>query len=282
MTANFSLPGWLEEYRVPDNTLASAYDNFGSYPRALIKTAIAIARLHFSDNDRWEKTSKYHPDAGFLTYTSIQPMDWTVLIFSQDCSGAALIASAGILPVIGGVPEIIAICLSNTPPASILAPLELCGINDIFCLDYEKTQRLLRDLSCISSNPYQSLHGLAVFLDQNHCIDNLANPPENLSPVIHLRPYPRIFMDEAELLDQNLLRMMLGAHFEQLAYPSLCDVVYVKNDSSVHNFTQFSAPLILTPECAGFWIFQNLSVANFQCKKNAFKISSTNFISEIW
>lgn len=145
----FYWPESLEQYRIPDELMARAYEQTPATHLAAIKTALA---LHFfncqGQNDRQESGQILSPQAGFIKKYHSRPALWTALIFATPC-GAAQTAAAAALPILAGVNNIAAFFLHN-PKNSELAALELCGIEDIFYFDEISVFQTLNEINNIS------------------------------------------------------------------------------------------------------------------------------------
>lgn len=137
----FELPDWLEAKRVSDVQMAAAYDAYPARFRAAIKTGIALAHFHFGARTENTLVRRQGKHQGLTISATSSPVPWSLLCLGSNMAAAAKICAAAMLPVLAGVPDILALCCGCPAPAALLT-LELCGIEDIVSLEEPDWQKL--------------------------------------------------------------------------------------------------------------------------------------------
>lgn len=271
-----AFPDWLEECRIPENLLADSYEKCDPLIRALIKTAISLAHFHFSDKATYQINELYNQDHGFWISSSSRPADTCFLLLSPDCDAAALVCALAILPVICDVPFIYAICIQKPGLPQILGTLQLCGIEDIFCVDFATVSQLIALPQFMAgrnknANPFRFL-----LLDANFdepFLSALINGFD--TPSVYLQQKAVIHMDEPKLIEPGLLDLLLGSNHLVKNNPASCDVIYSRQDNCSGLNSVAAPPLVLAPECAGFWLFPELTPDFFRVSGYHFSLKSS-------
>lgn len=265
-------PDWLESFRLPDDLSQQAYEKFGAQARSLIKTAIALAHFHFSPAQGISCNSESNPVLAFNAQTASWPANSAYIIFSQNYDAAALACAAAILPQLCALPNIHAYCLCERPSFAILATLELCGIEDIFCLEPEKCLELLKSLSLPASINKNINPARALLLDFDGSLRHLASILDNYLPILYLNKRPLVCLENPSSWDDGMLRLLFGSQARLGQDPSLCDAFYMDSPSLLQEDLAVNAPLILSKACAAFWIFPELRPDFFQMRKLCFDL----------
>lgn len=268
------LPEWIENFRLPDMLAQEAYDKFGANARSLIKTAIALAQYHFSPPTGIDYIEKINPTQAFCAISTSWPASCAFLIFPESYDSAALACAAAIMPQLCELSHIYAICLCDKPSFSILATLELCGIEDIFCLKPDQCLRLLKGLTLPRSHNKNINPVRAIILDFNSSLSELYIVLQKILPTLYLNKKPIICVQNHSSCDQNLLRLLLGSELILEKNPQFCDAIYIDSWSSAPKdlITTYEVPLILTPPCAAFWIFPELKIEFFRMNRLCFDL----------
>ena len=142
-------PAQVEDFRVPDDVCAAAYEAALPQCRAAIKTGLALGMAHYEQ----ERPSGGHcrrerRDArlGYWQSSGRHPAPWAILAFSPSYAAAARLAAVALCAQLAEIPLLGAVCVGGMPSGPVLTALELCGVEDIFCMDPADLCALLEEL----------------------------------------------------------------------------------------------------------------------------------------
>ena len=257
----FTLPEWLEKRRVPDILFAQAYENCPPKCRAALKTGFALADFVFRQQGGMaEKHELVNTRLGFTHQSRRKPLLWTALIFDAENSAPARICAAAILPILANVPHIFALAYGARYSPPLLTALELCGLTDLFLLDYAEI------LELFNSSPFSGLKSarngkIIIFYDYD--TKNEFSKLDSSFQISWLPANANIKVLEPDSFDPEILSYTLNLKEFNGAFPLDC----VLTDSDKIEDTD--APLVLHPGCEGFWLYPNLEPANFMKIRNA-------------
>ena len=255
-------PDWIEARRVDDTLRAAAYENVGPACRAAIKTATALYLRYDEPIREILHESRCDAVSGFWRTRTIFPAPWAVIAFPPGYTAAARLLGALMPAIVAGVPLIAAVCVDGTPAESLLATLELAGVEDVLTLSTAEICALLEET--------QPGPGRLVLLHKGE-LDALERQARVLHiPVFAERTPPSITITRPDLFDLDVLRFAQGAIPVNLALespaPEAPDVLYASSEAvrshcmadAAAPFSLGMAPLALAPGCEGFWLHHRL------------------------
>lgn len=280
-----ALPGWIEDRRLPDPVMGAAYDDFGSLARGFIKNAIALADFYYASEKPYSYKMERDNNLGFSLSRVTRPSDWTALVYSAGFDAAALVCAAAIAPMLCGVPLVFAVCLASRPSPSILASLELCGVEDIFILNKDNILNLAAGLSSppaagralvLDSSPNGELKSLSSALSRYAAVKYWSEAPRICAkPPSLLIEYFKSFASGGGVVKEpapeggELLKIMYGSNYSMTENSDLCNILFTDTVNSA--VEKAAAPLVLTPGCLGFWLFPDLAPEFFQAQSMGFE-----------
>lgn len=248
--AEESLFQWLENFRQTDAELEAAYELIAPKFRAAIKTGIAMTEFHFRPRRAKTGESQASPILGFQESSSCQPVELAIIVLDADYAAMARLCAAACLPALAGVQRTLAIIAGQKQPsAEILLTLELCGIEDIYCLNPEQLLNLPEKLpqnSAVSILHDGKMANLAGKLrkaagrlyEEAHAPDLLIISPDHFDPEI------------LRFCQGNMPQDCLQPHEKQYA------CAYIAPEMPCDNI---NASLFLEPGCEGFWLHAGLN-----------------------
>ena len=268
-------PEWAEESRPDDALSADAYDGTPARCRAVVKTGLALAHMHFGQSCGQVREMREDGLRGFWRRQSSHAALWAVVAFTPEYAAAARIAAACAPAMLAGVPVVGAVCVGGTPSPAALVSLELCGVEDIFLLHADGLCALLREtrpgpgrlvllhtgqLSGIS--PAARAMGIPCF-------------EENRPPVLHM-PHPEIFDTQALAFAQAATAKTAGTAGDappDACYLSPAAALEYCGDGDNGLFPRHGAP-VYTPGCEGFWLHPGLTPEFFSVRRQAFGLTA--------
>lgn len=168
MTESFSCPDWLEAHALDDAAMGRAYEALGAESRAVLKTC--IARLHQIWGESPERSLSLRcPRQGFCLEREARPAEAAVIVCAADYRRPTAFLAALMPAVLAGVRMVFPLFVppsdanyaSETalapktafspnrealPPDSLLAALELAGVERAYLLDEEAALAFLQEL----------------------------------------------------------------------------------------------------------------------------------------
>lgn len=274
MSAASSWPQWLDAARVPDQTVAAAYDGTPASGRAAIKTGLALARQYFGLPVQQEERRWRDSLSGFWLDMSRRPAPWAIVAFTPAYAAAARLAAACIPALLTQVPMLAAVCVGSAAPTpQALVALELCGVEDIFQTDEAEICRLLEE---IPTGP-----GRLVLLHKGE-LDMIGQTARSLQiPLFEETVAPSLALPHPEIFDMDALVLAHGAGCIKraltAALPEVPSAIYTTPEAARAHCRladdrpfNLMAPLALTPGCEGFWLHTGLSPAFFTLRRGAF------------
>lgn len=139
----FEPPVWLEDFRVSDAACASAYERSPASCLAAVKTALALAFDLNKLNESESETKRRSEISGFWNVENSSPASLALIVFPDYFRSAARICAAAAAAILAGTRRVLAFCLDGEPHHSILATLELCGVEDTFSLNSARLKDFL-------------------------------------------------------------------------------------------------------------------------------------------
>ena len=255
-------PEWLENCRCPDELFAEAYDTLPDSFRAALKTAIAAAFFHFGQNDATTGARLENPSKGFRRHSTSCPAPWALTIFDENFHAPARLMAACVLPALCSVPLLGACCLGKNPAPENLLALELCGVEDTFCVDDKLVQVLISEMG---KGRIMLLHG--------GDWSGIAHAAAVFSlPCMAEQAPPRLFVANPEAFDLDVLAMAQGTNRAALTTrpEGRIDALYLKNPASPDPEFGEHSPLTLGPGLEAFWLWADLAQDFFRVRHLAF------------
>lgn len=256
-------PEWLEDCRCPDELFAQAYDTLPDTFRAALKTAIALAFFHYGQNDAITRAYVENPARGFRHHSSSRPAPWALTIFDENFHAPARLLAACVLPALCGVPLLGACCLGKKPAPENLLALELCGVEDTFCIDDKLMQVLISEMG----------KGRLVLLHGGDW-GRIAHAATVFNvPCIAEQAPPRLFVANPEAFDLDVLAMAQGTNRAGLTTrpEGQVDALYLANPASPDLESGEHSPLALGPGLEAFWLWADLAPDFFRVRHLAFE-----------
>lgn len=262
------LPEWLEEMRVSDEALASAYDSFPAKYRASLKTGLALASFHFGQTTDGMNSGMWDTHAGFWKKAAFYPAELALIMIGPSCRASALLAACCVLPILANVDEILAISVDGEPAPELLLALQLSGIEDIFSMDRARFPDLLAIAPNIDRTRICFLH--------NGELGDIVGKANELGFCYRECLYPpNVLVRDPERFDMKLLEFCLGFRpgKKNMKEDMPLDAIYSASPGKLtaEEMGASGAPrLTLGPGCEGFWLFPDLDPEFFKIKNFAF------------
>lgn len=257
-------PVWLEGYLCPDSQFEEAYNSLPATFRAALKTAIAAAFFHFGQNDSAVSTYLENKAKGFWSTAQSRPAPWALPVFDEQFNAPARLIAACILPALCGVPLIGACCLGQKPAAGVLLALELCGVENLFCLDENLLHSLMNEMG----------PGRLVLLHGRDWMQTVCLAAELHIPCITEQMPPNLYVQDAGAFDLDAIAMAQDVDKQALTdrdfnnqNPSKpVDALYLRDPAS---YSGPDIPLLLGPGLEAFWLWPDLSPDFFRSRNLA-------------
>lgn len=252
--AGGSWPFLPESARVPDAVCAAAYEAADPRCRAAVKTGLALGMALFDAGSPGGVRRLDRRDArlGFRWTEIRRPAPWALIFLSPRWDAAARLAAVALCAQLAEVPRIGAVCIGGNPAPSILAALELCGVEDVFRADDAA--------SALPDALLRSAGGRAALLHDGDLDDAAARIRRVGIPLFEERRPPRLALDRPDLFPPDVLRFCHGAAAEDALAgrrpPDGADAVLTDADgaSTPGDAEDFDAGrLQIAPGCEGFW-----------------------------
>ena len=262
-------PDWIESARLDDATAARSYEATPPACRTALKTALALTFTRFGEypgrlGERRDDTRR-----GFWHRRIVTPAEWAVIAFPASYAAAARLAAACVLPRLCGVRLLAAVCADGEPSSPALTSLELCGVEDIFCLDSNRINALLEELA---ADP-----GRVVLLHKGE-LDACGKTARRLRlPCYEENRPPVLNLIEPDVFDPDILAFAQGDALSQAdntagARPR---AVYTASAEGREGLPESDA-LVLTPGCEAFWLHEGLTPDFFTVQQEAFGLLQKN------
>lgn len=262
------LPEWIETKRIQDSCFSYAYETSPPRYRSALKTGIALSSFNFNFQNNEEKNCIKNWQKGFKRETCRCPCDWTIIIFDSSYSAAARICAAATLPILANVPVIFAIAIGSSIEAPLLCALELCGINDVFCISSAELDKFLWEI--YTSNAFSPAKGKLVLLSAYSNSHIFSCYPA--SHIIRLPVKPNIKILAHSDADIELIKYAQNCMPED--FNPCLPVDCLINLSGTACKDEASATLVLGKGCEGFWLYPFLSPLSFSLIKTEFSLLS--------
>ncbi len=170
--------------------------------------------------------------------------------------------AACVLPALCGVPLLGACCLGKNPAPENLLALELCGVEDTFCVDDKLVQVLISEMG---KGRIMLLHG--------GDWSGIAHAAAVFSlPCMAEQAPPRLFVANPEAFDLDVLAMAQGTNRAALTTrpEGRIDALYLENPASPDPEFGEHSPLTLGPGLEAFWLWADLAQDFFRVRHLAF------------
>lgn len=249
-------PQAFEPLRCPDEHFARAYESFTPAFRAHIKTAIALLFSHFGETRRIERRECESPSSGFAETGVVKAAPWALCVFDAIFGAPARLIEPCVLPALCGVANIGAICLDGLPLPQTALALELCGVEDVFCLERKHLEKFIRDLPA---------EGRITLFGSRAAFPELAFFSSGL---IHAEDRePLLFVPAPELFDLEAISLAQGQSREELLASGTgrLDGLFAPGPDCGN------ARLVLGPGLEAFWLLEDYGPRFFKTAHYAFK-----------
>lgn len=259
-------PAWLEDSRVDDSLIASAYETTQPRFRAAIKTGLAMIHFHFGESATCRDETVHNGRLGFLRGRSRFPAPWALIVIPPAYAAAARLTAACATALLAAVPYVGAICLGGVPQAAALVSLELSGIEGIFHADAASFTTLLDGLAT-GPGP----RGRLVILQSGELGDIVQAARQHDIPSYDEQRPPRLRVEEGTAIDRELLAFAHGgmaALDDALTATGPVDAIFRPQAATLPPAPD--APLTLCPGCEGFWLHTGLTPEFFTVSRQAF------------
>lgn len=255
---DFLLPAWLEERRVGDAALGCAYDAVPPAYRAALKTGLALAHFHFGDASFRERREINNEHLGFGQCSQISPRPWAAICIPENLAAPALLASAVALPLLAGVENALAIFAGDKPDEADLLALELCAMENVFCVAPPELPGLLNDLARLGEG------AIFAFGTEIGAVARASAMPCHEAPA-----RPKLLLANPEHFDADMLCFLYGVEAETVVTSDTAwDCVFAQDNQLPRGV---AARLLLRPGCEGFWLHSNISPDFFKNKTVSFQ-----------
>ena len=140
-------PEWINEFAVGDELFAHAYEMVPGPRRALLKTCIARLFEWYGPSRVTAVRRAEEWRGGFASVQETLPADYAVILFGPGLMSSIRLLAAVVPALSCGVDNVLAVRLgSGEWPDSLLAGLELAGIEPVVEMDAERVKELLEEL----------------------------------------------------------------------------------------------------------------------------------------
>lgn len=261
--AAFELPAWLEENRLEDDLLAAAYENLPDRFRAALKTALAQIHFIYASPPRLRKSEERDKHAGLWRKSQSRPALWAMIAFNCDYVASGRLCSAAAIAALADVRNIFAVSVGGRPDPVLLPGLELCGIQDVFCLDLPSAGKLILDLFEASGRRSSLGRIVALHAGELAMLGDLARKM-SIACYEEFRK-PNLLAQNPESFAMDIIRFAHG--FEPPVENSASlDAIYTDSTSMADQ----DAPLLITPGLEAFWLNRGLRPEFFNIDQNMF------------
>lgn len=271
-------PAQLENCRVPDDACAAAYEAALPQCRAAVKTGLALGMAYYEQGDasgghcRCERRDRR---LGYWQARGRHPASWAIMAFPPAYAAAARLAAVALCAQLAETPLLGAVCVGGMPSGPALTALELCGVEDIFCMDPADLCALLEELPA---------PGRLVLLHAGE-LDGIAATARVLSlRTFEERGAPTLVVQRPDLFDETVLRFCHGdAAVERALTPGTGrpEAIFTAEAAArAHSKVRDGGPfrsgavplgrLNLSPGCEGLWLYADLSPDFFSVFRHSF------------
>lgn len=250
-------PNWLAEKCLPDSLLSDAYVKTAPQLRAALKTGLALASFHFGDSANITNIHRAAPHLGFQGKIQSRPVDWALITIHNNSCPPARLCAALALPLLSGVPKIVAAYVDQEPTEAQLVAMELCALGDIFSLAANDLPKLFAFLGKQGQGRMLSFS------------DSRAACPEAEQyhiPYMNIGGQPDLLLLDPKAFDLDTLQFLHGAPIATDARLSQkWDCIFSASPNE-----NLESRLTLAPGCEGFWLFENLAPDFFKARSGFF------------
>ncbi|MBO4335613.1 MAG: histidinol dehydrogenase [Desulfovibrio sp.] len=257
---------WLEELRLPDELSAAAYEATSQDLRARLKGGMAYAQRVFGQAEGGVERHLLEAGHSAISRESlVRPVDWVMLYIAEDYAAAARVLACAILPRLCAVRDVFAVFAGPEPEQAALVSLELCGVQDLYCLGPEELKACLAGLA-----------GSGRLLNLGNSLpDSLASHP---MLCLNETTKPKILTLDPEAFAPDLLCFMHGfcpecaQNTKDLSASRALFVSQARADGLL-KAGGCADCLLLTPGSEGCWRFPGLSRQSFSNETERISLS---------
>lgn len=271
-------PAHLDSFRVPDELCAAAYEAATPQCRAAIKTGLALGMAHHEQPQTAGGHCRHERrDArlGYWQTSGRHPAPWALMAFSPSYAAAARLAATALCAQLAETPLLGAVCVGGMPSGPALTALELCGVEDIFCMDPADLCALLEELPA---------PGRLALLHEGELDGITASARVLALRTFEERGAPLLAVQRPELFDEAVLRFCHGdAAIERAMLPGTGrpEAIFTADATArTHSKVRDGGPfrsgavplgrLSLSPGCEGLWLHADLSPDFFSVFRHGF------------
>ncbi len=140
-------PDWLEARALNDAAFADAYDALGAEGRARLKHCIAVQHAFWGERAACRRETRDFRQ-GFRVEAEEEPAPYALVFCDADYDRPDLLLATLMPAILAGCPLVLPCFLpaEDRPAASLLAALELAGVEDAYGLDEGEGLRLFDSL----------------------------------------------------------------------------------------------------------------------------------------
>lgn len=274
---------FLEQYRIDDEILNTAYYSAEPGFRALLKTAVSLSYHYFGHESAITNIKKVSQDLNIIQDYTSKPVNRPIIFFDAVYNAPGRLCCSALMPILAGSPPPLAICLGDKPHPDLLLALEIAGTEDIFCMSSNIAAEYLRDFS-IKKNNKNIEDTVLVFLNGKFNYNLVAEARHAGLKFYEEKYLPEIisvFPDKkADKLKNSydLQKMLANIKFAQGITPEVFiynkdmpdfkdkyyDCIYVP-DNEIPAGHLKNCRLMLSFGCEAFWLFPDYS-PDFFCR----------------
>ncbi|MDR2573019.1 MAG: hypothetical protein LBC94_01515 [Desulfovibrio sp.] len=265
-------PDWAEKYRLDDALSEQAYEATPPRCRTALKSALALAFMHFGQSPGRTRESRADAHLGYWRQTTAFPAPWALVAFTPHYTAAARLAAACVPAHLAGVPLLGAVCVGGHPSPQALVTLDLSGVENIFTL-------LDAAALCALLEESQPGPGRLALLHEGE-LDSARHAARALGvPCFEERRSPALVLPEPAAFDLEVLSFAQGKALEQAlepAHPVTPTALYLASEAARghcrhHRCGPHHADsLALSPGCECFWLHAGLTPDFFRVSRLAF------------
>jgi hypothetical protein len=139
------IPELCQDAMLSDGVFADAYESLFAKHRAWLKKLAAETYAMIRPVKRAGDRSETRWSAGFVSAEESRIMARTLLFIDAGVSSPVQVAAAALPPILSGTAEIAAVRVGpgSDSPDSVLAALEMCGVENVYALDHAEARDCL-------------------------------------------------------------------------------------------------------------------------------------------